>query len=88
MAVAAAAEHRKWAKYSRLEATHHFVPLAVECLGVLGHEARSFLHDLVHHLISATDDQLSHQFLLQRVAVAIQRGNAAAVLGTIGGTGN
>ena len=57
-------------------------------LGVLGHEARSFLHDLMRHLISATDDQQSHQFLLQRVAVAIQRGNAAAVLGTIGGTGN
>ena len=37
-AVAAAAEHRKRA---HLEATHHFVPLAVESLGVLGHEAAS-----------------------------------------------
>ena len=87
-AVAAASEHRKWAKYSHLEATHHFVPLAVESLCVLGHEARAFIRDLVLHLTSATDDQQLHQFLLQRVAVAIQRGNAAAVLGTIGGTGN
>ena len=83
-AVAAAAEHRKRAKYSHLDATHHFVPLAVESLGVLGHEARAFLRDLARRLTSFTDDQQSHQFLLQRVAVAIQRGNAAAVLGTIG----
>ena len=40
--VAAAAENRKRAKYSRLEATHHFVPLAVESLGVLAHEASAF----------------------------------------------
>ena len=82
--VAAAAKHRKRAKYSHLEATHHFVPLAVESLGVLGHEARAFLRDLMRRLTSATDDQQSHQFLLQRVAVAIQGGNAAAVLGMIG----
>ena len=82
--MAAAAEHRKRAKYSHLEATHHFVPLVVESLGVLGHEARAFLRDLARRLTSAIDDQQSHQFLLQRVAVAIQRGNAAAVLGTMG----
>ena len=87
-AVVAAAEHRKQAKYSHVEATHHFNPLAVESLGVLGHEARAFLRDLARRLTSATNDQQSHQFLLQRVAVSIQRGNAAAVLGTIGGTGN
>ena len=58
--MAAAAEHRKQVKYSHLEATHHFVPLAVESLGVLGHEARAFLHDLVRRLTSATDDQQSH----------------------------
>ena len=86
--MAAAAEHRKRAMYSHLEATHHFVPLAVESLAVLGHEARAFLRDLVRRQTSATDDRQSHQFLLQRVAVAIQRGNPAAVLGTIGGTGN
>ena len=65
-----------------------FVPFAVETLGVLGSEARAFLRDLACRLTSSTNDQQSHQFLLQRVAVTIQRGNAAAVLGTIGGMGN
>ena len=60
----------------------------VESLGVLGHEARAFLCNLARRLTSATVDQQPHKFLLQRVAVAIQRRNAAAVLGTIWGTGN
>ena len=29
----------------------------------------------------ATDDPLAHQFLVQRISVAVQRGNVAAVLG-------
>ena len=86
--MAAAAENHKREKYSHLDATHHFVPFAVETLGVLGREARAFLRNLAHRLTSATDDHQSHQFLLQRVAVTIQRGNAAAILGTIGGMGN
>ena len=83
-AVAAAAENRKRAKYSHVDATHHFIPFAVETLGVLGRGVRAFLRDLARRLTYATDDHQSHHFLLQRVAVAIQRGNAAAVLGTIG----
>ena len=55
---------------------------------MLGHEACAFLCDLAHRLTSATDDQQLHQFLLQRVAVAIQRGNTVAVLGMIGSTSN
>ena len=64
-AVAAAVENRKRAKYSHLDATHHFVPFAVESLGVLGREAHAFLRDLARRLTFATDDHQSHQFLLQ-----------------------
>ena len=32
-----------------------------------------------------TDDHMTHQCLVQRVSVVIQRGNTAAVLGGIGG---
>ena len=32
----------------------------------------------------ATDDHFTHQHLVQRISVAIQRGNAAAVLGSMG----
>ena len=81
-AVAEEAELRKKAKYSHLEASHHFVPVAVETMGVFGPEARSFLRDLGRHLTRVTGDPLEHNYLMQRIAVAVQRGNAAAILGS------
>ena len=82
-AVSAAAEHRKRSKYSHLNATHHFIPIAVETLGVLGEDAHSFFWDLAKRLEAVNEDRRSHQLLLQQVAVAVQRGNAASVLGSI-----
>ena len=41
-AVAASAEQRKKNKYAHLEATHHFVPIAIETLGVVGEEGSVF----------------------------------------------
>ena len=83
-AVAAAAEHRKRSKYSNLEATHHFVPTAVETLGVMGADAQSSFREVACRLRAVTNEPQSLQFLIRRVAVAIQRGNAAAILGSIG----
>ena len=81
---AAAAKHHKPSKYCDLDATHHFVPIAVETLGVLGQDARNFFLEVVRRVTAVTNEPQSHQSLLQRVAVAIQRGNAAAILGSIG----
>ena len=81
--VAAQAELRKRLKYAELEASHHFVPVAIETSGVCGPEALQFLHELGHRLKAETREPRSLQFLFQRISVAIQRGNAAAVLGTI-----
>ena len=80
--MATAAEHHKRSKYSHLNATHHFIPIAVESLSVLGEDARSFFRDLAKRLEAVNEDHRSHQ-LLQRVAVAVQRSNAASVLGSI-----
>ena len=82
-AVAAQAEQRKRLKYAELEAIHHFVPVAIETSGVCGPEALQFLHELGHRLKAETREPRSLQFLFQRISVTIQRGNAAAVLGTI-----
>ena len=81
-AVANDAESRKHAKYSHLESTHLFTPVAVETLGAFGRETKAFIQDLGQRLIVATSDPMSRAFLLQRIAVAIQRGNAASVLGS------
>ena len=82
-AVAAQAEQRKRMKYAELEASYHFVPVAIETTGVHGPEALQYLRELGHRLKAETGEPRSLQFLFQRISVAMQRRNAAAVLGTI-----
>ena len=82
-AVAAEAEQRKKEEYSHLNSSHHFMPVAVETLGVFGCKACTLFRDISHHIFSVTQDPLAHLYLIQRVAMEIPRGNAAAVLGTI-----
>ena len=81
-AVAAEAEQRKRQKYANLDGNHFFVPVAVETLGVIGPESESFLRGLARKVMEATGEPSSHQYLLQRLSVAIQRGNSAAIQGT------
>ena len=89
-AIAEQAEVRKRAKYADLQASHHFVPVAIETSGVFGQEALSFIRELGHRLRDSvkTGEPQSHFYLLQRVAVAVQRGNTAAVMGTCMRTDN
>ena len=64
--------------------SHHFVPIAIETSGVFGSEAITFFKELGHWTKFESGDPRSFHFLIQRAAVAIQRGNtAAAVLGTL-----
>lgn len=81
-AVANEAELRKRFKYTSLEAQYVFIPVAVETFGALGDEATSFLTDVGRRIATVTGESRSTQFLLQRLSVAIQRGNAICVLGT------
>ena len=81
--VANEAEMKKRAKYACLTATFHFVPIAVETLGSLGEEAVNFIHDLGRRITTVTGERRATEFLLQRLSVAVQRGNAASVLGTV-----
>ena len=82
-AVAAQAEEKKATKYSHLVFNHIFTPVAIETSGAMGPETRVFLKELGHCLRLATGEAKSKSFLLQRLSVAIQRGNAAANKGTI-----
>ena len=84
-AVAAQAEQVKVSKYAHLDTSHHFVPFVVETSGVLGKAAEEFTQELARRIYKATGEPRSRQFLLQRLSVAVQRGNAAAVLGSMGG---
>ena len=73
-AVAVDGESKKLSKYAHLESTHHFVPVAVEKLGALGPEASSLLKEIARRISLARGEERAHEFLLQRVAVAVQRG--------------
>ena len=73
-AVAALAESRKRAKYCNMDPSHFFQPVAVETLGTFGPETFTFLKELGYRVKRATGEKRSFSFLIQRMAVAIQRG--------------
>jgi len=81
-AVATEAEAKKKQKYSHLSATYCCLPVAMESMGALGQEATEFLQELGGRIVAATGDPRSSEFLFQRLSVAVQRSNAACVLGT------
>ena len=86
--VANQAERNKCQKYALLCTSHHFVPIAIETSGVFGPESASFFGELGRRIRSETGEPRSLQFLLQGISVAVQQGNAAAVLGTAPATDN
>ena len=81
--VAASAEERE-AKYSSLGALHCFTPVAIETSGVFGPKSLLFVHELGRRIARVTGEVKSTNYLVQRLSVAVQRGNSAAVLGTMG----
>ncbi len=82
-AAAAKAETRKRDLYAELPSQYQFVPFAVETLGSFGDDALKLVHDLGGRLRSVSGDGRETSWLIQRVSLAIQRGNAASVLATI-----
>ena len=84
-AVAAQAERSKQEKYSALDQCHTFTPVAIETAGPFGPETFSFLRELGCRLKQVTGEAKSFSYLQQRLSIAVQRGNAASVMGTMGG---
>jgi len=81
--VACEAEDKKRAKYANLAPSFCFVPVAVETIGALGVGSVE-LHELGRRITESTGERRATEYLLQRLSVAIQRGNAASALGTVG----
>uniref|UniRef100_A0A1X7SD70 Uncharacterized protein n=1 Tax=Amphimedon queenslandica TaxID=400682 RepID=A0A1X7SD70_AMPQE len=75
-AVAAQAELKKVSKYSTLPPSVCFVPVAIESLGTVGPRTGAFLRDLGRRISSYTGDKRATEYLFQRLAVAVQRGNS------------
>lgn len=81
---AISAENFKKGKYLHLAANFEFLAFAVETLGVWSPDAKSFGKELGKLLVDKSSDRRASAFFAQRVALAIQRGNCASVLGTAG----
>ena len=59
-----------------------FTPVIIETSGVFGKQTLSFLKDRACCVRKVSGEVKSFPYLLQRLTVAVQRGNAASVLGT------
>ena len=81
-AAAAHAEEKKRDLYHEVTHLYHFVPFAVETLGVFGEEALLLVKELGSRLQESTGEPRSTAFLTQRLSIAIQIGNAASILAT------
>jgi hypothetical protein len=81
---ASCAEQLKCTKYRELQASgdYIFTPVAIETLGSWGPAASSFCEELGARVARESGDLRSAAFLRQRLSIAVQKGNAASVLGT------
>ena len=80
---AAHAEIEKSRKYAHLDSMYLFQPVAIETSGATGPETGNFPRELGKRIKTASREQRSFGFLLQRISVAIQIGNSTSVLGTL-----
>jgi hypothetical protein len=81
-AAAEFAAARKRDKYSALQNNYYFVPLAFETTGCWGSEALVFIKEVGRRIKERGSDVRAGSYLVQRLSIAIQRGNAASVMGT------
>ena len=59
-----------------------FVLVVLKTMGTWGSAAWSFINEVVKRISSVTGDVRATSFLRQRLSLAVQRGNAASVIGT------
>ena len=72
------------AKYAHLTPAHLFSPIAVETTGVFGPRTKALLKELGNRMTQSTGEEAATTYLIQRLSVAVQRGNCASVMGTAG----
>ncbi len=77
---ASTAALKKKTKYADLSRNFYFVLFAVETFGPWSDEAIDFADSLGKLLKERTRESRSRQYLVQRISIKIQRGNAASIL--------
>jgi len=83
--VATAAEERKSSKYAILWQAYWFSPVSIETMGACRPPTLASMKELGRKIRKETREE-AYSHLVQCLSVAVQRGNAAAILGTCLGT--
>ena len=73
----------KRVKYSSFTNTHAFAAVALETGGTWSGEGLQFVSELGTRINDATHDPQETSYLFQRISVALQRGNAICISGTL-----
>jgi len=76
-------EQKKLVKYQSLLNQYCFVPLAIETSGVYGKDGLRFVREIGNRITANSGEQRATSFLIQRISIAIQRGNGISVMGTM-----
>ena len=74
---------QKISKYNNLVNNYCFVPIGIETFGSRGQEGHKLVKAICKKIMEVTGEKRSTSFLFQRLSIAIQRGNANCVLGTV-----
>ena len=82
-AAAEKAEKSKLSKYEEICKDYYMVPIAIETLGAIGHEGSCLIKAIGKKIQDLTGEKRSTFFLYQSISMAVQRGNAASILGTV-----
>lgn len=82
-AAAEKANEMKKKKYDFLRDRFLFIPVAMETTGVFAMEGLRLIEAIGERIAATTGEGRATSFLIQRMSVAVQRGNVAAVLGTL-----
>ena len=81
------AERKKLSHYADLATSGYIVmPVAVETMGSWAPMALKFIQAIGTRVADVTGEKRSTSFLFQSIGIAIQRGNAASVAGTVPST--
>ena len=59
------------------------MPVACETMGSWAPTGRKFVKDIGNRIEEATGEKRSTNYLFQALSIAIQRGNAASIAGTV-----
>jgi len=81
--VATLTEIDKHKLYEQLTQRFVLVAVAVETAGTWGKEGLVFIKNVGQRIKEVTGERRATSYLLQRISVALQRGNAASILGTL-----